>query len=389
MMAKQPSNGLLTHRAGRAAGFYPLVRSIFISLTLVLVVSVLCLGQVRHIVSSSSFTNSIVSLAIDPQTPSILYAGTYQNVLFKTMNNGDTWNSSSNGLAFDAVALDIDPTTTTTLYAGTTNNTDPLNPQPGAVYKSIDGGNNWNVTTLANRFITSIRIDPIMTSTIWAGSVDVNSMGIIGGVSKSTNSGSTWTDKNTGLPLTPRVTSLAIDPLNTLTVYAGTNAGVFKRTTAEGSWNAMNTGLASLNVRTLAVHPTTTTILYEGSANSAEGQTNGGVSKSTDGGTNWTPVGLFGFNVSQVVIDRTTPTTIYATANANGVYKSTDSGGTWNAINTGLTGLSATCLVIDPATPTRLYVGTNGGVYRSLDAGATWQITGQGIKRLHNQITSQ
>jgi hypothetical protein len=43
---------------------------------------------------------------------------------------------------------------------------------------------------------------------------------------------------------------------------------------------------------------------------------------------------------------------------SSGVLKSTDGGGNWSPLNTGLTNLWIDALVIDPATPFTLYVGT-------------------------------
>jgi len=100
------------------------------------------------------------------------------------------------------------------------------------------------------------------------------------------------------------------------TVYAGTNAGVFKSTNGGGSWSAVNTGL-----------------------------------------TNYTSVRV-------VAIDPQTPATLYSVTQTSGVFKSTNGGGSWNAINTDLPTLDVRALAIDPQTPARLYAGTFGsGVF--------------------------
>ena len=62
--------------------------------------------------------------------------------------------------------------------------------------------------------------------------------------------------------------------------------------------------------------------------------------------------------VRALAIDPTTPATLYAGTSGDGVFKSTDSGGTWAAANTGLTTLHVNALAIDPATPATLYAGT-------------------------------
>ena len=52
---------------------------------------------------------------------------------------------------------------------------------------------------------------------------------------------------------------------------------------------------------------------------------------------------------------------LYAGTWGGGVFKSTDSGGNWSEINTGLTNIHVLALAIDPQTPTTLYAGTDGG----------------------------
>src|SRR5438093_2141363 len=93
----------------------------------------------------------------------------------------------------------------------------------------------------------------------------------------------------------------------------------------------------------------------------------------------WTANGPEGGSVSALAIDPQTPTTLYAGTRFDGVFKSTDGGGTWSASNTGLPqGRSVDALAIDPQTPTTLYVGTFGGVFKSTDSGDACRV-GHGL----------
>jgi hypothetical protein len=78
----------------------------------------------------------------------------------------------------------------------------------------------------------------------------------------------------------------------------------------------------------------------------------------------WTTHGPYGESVKALAIDPTTPSTLYA-GTADGVYQSTDSGGSWTAVNTGLSGdaFTVNVLAIDPITPSTLYAGTAVGVF--------------------------
>jgi photosystem II stability/assembly factor-like uncharacterized protein len=111
----------------------------------------------------------------------------------------------------------------------------------------------------------------------------------------------------------------------------------------------------------MAIDPTSPSTLYAGTDN--------GVYKSTNSGGSWSTVdtGLSGnaLSVTALAIDPTTSSTLYAGTAGGGVFRSTDSGGSWSPVNTGLSGnaLSVTALTIDPTTSSTLYAGTAGGVF--------------------------
>ena len=68
------------------------------------------------------------------------------------------------------------------------------------------------------------------------------------------------------------------------------------------------------------------------------------------------------------MIDPTTPAIVYALT-YDGVFKSTNGGGNWSAINTGLPAAGLFSLAIDPATPATLYAGTGyDGVFKSTNS---------------------
>ena len=352
---------------------------------------------------------------------------------------------ASNGV--DVHALAIDPLTPTTLYAGTF----------GGVFKSTDGGATWNVSGLVNGYISALAIDPLTPTTLYAGTSEA--IGSQGGVYKSTDGGATWTAIGlAGLS----VYSLAIDPLTPATLYAGTDGAVYRSLGGGAQWNATS-GLIG-RVSSLAIDRLTPTTLYAGTnasplfyAWSTPPVWSGGVYKSTDGGVTWSPAmlvdvtvlddsGGLGFSCSRcrgvlaLAIDPAIPTTLFGAMDALAywnyygditvwttpglvfksteisygesyvfggggydaipintlaieprtdplaptilyagtydVFKSTDGGASWSA--TGLTGGGdVLALAIDPRTPTILYAGTSsGGVFKSTNGGASWSPTG-------------
>jgi photosystem II stability/assembly factor-like uncharacterized protein len=155
---------------------------------------------------------------------------------------------------------------------------------------------------------------------------------------KSTTNGDVWRRKTGGGVLTPLATGvLAVDPQDSQTLYA-----------AGGPTNIFRGGCESF--------------------------------KSTDGGTTWTCIPL-GILVFHLVIDPTSPQTLYAIAGLDPVVrKSTDGGATWADANQGLAGLRPNGLALSPSAPRILYVTTTAGIARSTDAGATWALTaGRGL----------
>ena len=128
-------------------------------------------------------------------------------------------------------------------------------------------------------------------------------------------------------------------------------------------------------VSALVIDPAAPATLYAGTRN--------GVFKSTDGGGNWVAVntGLRDMlPISALAIDPAMSTTLYAGSEWGGVYKSTNGGGNWVAVNTGLPDYQVNDLAIDPAAPTTLYAGTaGGGVFKSTDGGGSWSAANTGL----------
>jgi photosystem II stability/assembly factor-like uncharacterized protein len=314
-------------------------------------------------------TNSF-DLAIDPQTPTTLYIAVNPGnshtgpAVFKSTNGSGSWVEIDNG--FNAmrfiVSLAVDPDTPTTLYAA-----DFL----GAIFKSTNAGASWvAVLPSALNSIYNIAVDPQTPTTIYAA------MGLpqfIGGVYKSVNGGASWTLTSIASS-SNAVYALAVDPTTSSIVYAATDMGVYRSTNGGGTWSPMNTGLMNFDVLALRIDPQTPTTLY-----AANGL--GGAFKSANSGASWTTInaGLPGANVAAVAVDPQTPTTLYAATSADGVQKSSDRGASWAAANVGLSpNTSMTALAIDPQSSGTVYAGGSTGVFKSLDSGGTWSSTGVG-----------
>lgn len=88
-------------------------------------------------------------------------------------------------------------------------------------------------------------------------------------------------------------------------------------------------------------------------------------------------------NDGVVYQDKLSPSTLYVTTNNRGVFKSTNGGTSFTAINNGLPNMigQGSRLAIDPSNSQNLYLGLpdEGGVYKSVDGGANWVASSSGL----------
>lgn len=176
-------------------------------------------------------------------------------------------------------------------------------------------------------------------------------------ISKTTDGGTSWIRHNGSNP--GATYCLAVNLLNPSVVYAGgyeNSAQAIYKTTDEGNtWFKLSANGLSGYVNKLAIDPVDTNVVYAG--------TTINIYKSTDGGNNWSNTSCPGGYTKALIIDPLDPMIIYAGTLNNGVYKSTNSGGVWTAMNEGLGELRINCMGINPNN--YLFAGTEGGsMYR-------------------------
>jgi photosystem II stability/assembly factor-like uncharacterized protein len=244
--------------------------------------------------------------------------------------------------------------------------------------------------------IRSIIINPLNSNIILIGSVS-------GGIWKTTNGGTTWSAK---LDSQDPISIGSMVLVGSSTVYAGTGegwgnvdaiygGGIYKSTNFGDTWTLL-TGTTSnvwnfRNVLKLAVDPSSNVYAVTKSFNYKGGvggyYTNGGLYRTTNGGTNWTKIGTTGitnyYNGTGVV--PISSTTILFATNGGGIYRTTNSGSSWSKVTSGLPSSSFGRIEIaqDPNSSPTVYAvftstGTGApyyglrGIYKSTDSGASW-----------------
>ena len=175
----------------------------------------------------------VSKLVIDPNNNNIFYATTQGETeytdkvgdgagVFKSTDRGNNWTQINNGLnSLETNVLAVDPNDSDVLYLGTDDD---------GIYKSINGGENWKkLIPTASFGVGDIIVDPQNSNNVYMGTVDYfrlsESRGVLGdfGVYKSTDGGTTWEEFNSGLNHLG-VFSLELSEENRI-LYAGTRAG--------------------------------------------------------------------------------------------------------------------------------------------------------------------
>jgi hypothetical protein len=248
---------------------------------------------------------TVPGLIFDPQNPSTLYAWSYSGV-FTTTNGATNWTSISTGLPGSGEpfvqTVAVDPNTPTTLYAGT---------ETYGLYKSRDGGNSWNAMPgLTNNDVLVLLVDPQNPSILYAGCDNLFNLSLF----QSTDYGTYWTVLGAGsLPAGP-VSALAFDPGNSAVVYAiiqGFESSTLNMSADGGaSWTNLLETL-DFTLTAVAIDPLSPTTIYLGTD-----QNSGlGVLQSTDGGLTWPSYGLTSDLINTLAINPSNDAIVYAGVN--------------------------------------------------------------------------
>lgn len=170
------------------------------------------------------------------------------------------------------------------------------------------------------------------------------------------------------------VTAIAVNPNDEDVIYIGTAGGGVWRTNDGGSnWTPMFDHQAALGIGSIAIDPADTDVIYVGTSTRVGLQPPAGLFRSADGGATWISLGS-GFpagnvgdatqftnrNVHVIIVDPADSNTLYI-GTSNGLFTSTDGGLNWTAGTSG--GGNARTLVLDSTSPVGsriLYAGVTG-----------------------------
>ncbi|MEW6320668.1 MAG: glycosyl hydrolase [Acidobacteriota bacterium] len=328
-------------------------------------------------------------LAVVESNPAIFYVGTATGGLWKTMNNGTTWEVLFDDLD-DVVsigAVAIAPDDANTVWVGTGENNNRQSSSWGTgVYKSTDGGRTWKQAGLRNsRHIARIVVDPVDHDVVYVAALgSLWGAGGDRGVFKTADGGLTWqrvlhVDDDTG------ATELVMDPVNNKVLYSATyqrrravwgfNGGgpgsaIWKSSDAGRTWTKLTNGIPAgpLGRIGLDVYRSNPDILYARIEHPRES----GVYRSDDAGLSWrktSDVNPRPMYFSQIRVDPNNDLRVYVLGVQ--LHISDDGGRTF--VENGTMHSDHHAMWINPRNSNHIIDGNDGGIGISYDRGRTWE----------------
>ena len=296
------------------------------------------------------------AIVFEAGNPQIIYAGLFGRGVYRSLDGGKTWQSALEGRNLglsgpDILDLNIDPRRSGVLLAASYSK---------GIFKTNDAGMHWEQVWPDGRVQVLAR-DPIHPDTIYAGAHPQ-------GMLRSVDGGNTW--EQFGLAK-PGIYALAIDPVETSTLYAGINAlppegGVYKTSNGGKTWKKSSSGVSNPLIRALAIHPEDRNNIFAGSVEGKNPVPAPKLYRSTNAAGDWTEFSQDHFQTFALLIDPLRPNIMYNGKVYFGVSRSVDGGVTWTSVNEGLSYSNVLELAFQPLNPDIVYAGTTkGGIYRA------------------------
>ncbi|MCI0633281.1 MAG: hypothetical protein L0206_05100, partial [Actinobacteria bacterium] len=257
--------------------------------------------------------------AVDPFEAGVVYCGTSRGNFYVSHDGGGTWEPLASGPAFPGsyvTALIADPAVPGRLWAAVAGEL-----SGGRVLVSDDRGATWTTLLQSKEAVTTRAL------ALAPGEPRMLAVGGDDGVRVSKDRGRTWQRTGQGVPGLHQVESLAFDPVDRRTLYAGTWRQAFRTQDGGASWNRIAEGMVL------------DATVYAWDFDGADSRdiwvsTCGWVYRTKDGGNRWTrfTTGFTNRRSHAVRRDPTRPGVVYA-ATVGGLHRSADSGATWTRVS--------------------------------------------------------
>ena len=348
-----------------------------------------------------------------PGKPNVFYIGQVDGGVWKTNDYGRTWRPIFDAEPTQSIgAIAVAPSDPKTLYVASGEGLHRPDLSVGnGIYRSDDSGATWTHLGLREgQQIPALAVDPQNPNRLFAA--------VLGhpygpnaerGIYRSTDGGKTWEkvlykDENTG------GSDVVIDPKNPQTVYAslwesrlgpwedgneydGANGGLFKSTDGGTTWKKLTNGLPSnlvqINIALAASDPQRLYATVSTPADSGYASGKGlGVYRSDDGGESWRvatddprpAMKIGGGDLPVPRVDPQNPDVLYSTSIVT--MKSTDGGKTWVSWRGAPGGDDYQNMWISPQNPHVILLVSDQGAVITVNGGKSWS-------SWYNQPTAQ
>jgi photosystem II stability/assembly factor-like uncharacterized protein len=343
----------------------------------------------------------ITDIELSPDNPDIVYIGTANGGVFKSVDAGLNWEAvfdDQSSLSIGDIA--ISNSNPEVVYVGTGE----ANAGGGSlaydgtgVFKSNDSGETWQLIGLENSgSIGRMIVHPDNPDILYVAAMgSLFSDDSQGGVYKTTDGGSTWEQKLFISDSTGAI-DLVIDPYNPETIYTamwervrrpgrrsygGPESGIYKSVDGGENWSELTNGLPSLpeekgriGIDIAISDPQVLYAVYADSIGYFKG-----IYKTLDEGATWLDVSsdidpgcfaAYGWWFGRLKVDPTNANIAYLIGFY--LYKTENGGSSWNVISGWNVHVDQHALAINPENNEKIYLGNDGGFYSSQNAGNAW-----------------
>jgi M6 family metalloprotease-like protein/uncharacterized repeat protein (TIGR02543 family) len=350
---------------------------------------------------TQKYNAKVTALAVDPSNLNILFFCTLSGEIYKSTNGGESWvlkhTETYHGRGVGINSIVVDPEDSSYIYVGTGIPDYPYDGESGFL-KSADGGETWEGKHIGALFPSDQGYSVVVTPSGYSPQtlyIIANGDFYIGFVSyhwkdiyKSTDKGETWTelymyrfDPSYPYYYVDEPLTLAIDPLNPDWLYFGSTDRdhpfrLYK--SSEGLWyywwwDGVGSPLPSSIPSSIAVNPEDNATLFLGFSDCP-------IYKSTDSGNSWNLSNkeINNADIHDIAVSPADSDTAFAAVDGFHLHKTSDGGASWTELN-GSSGASANiqAVAINPNSSSTVLIGSKYGfLYRSTDGGASWSNVG-------------